>query len=258
MACLAGESLGQNLVAVGGTLVGGVQHGKFASLEDLPGWESAAKAPWKVHAPGQSPRKAKFGSVATDDEHCPGGGSIELNFASFPNPANVIVALQGTWNPFPRLPKSLGTENKTYQKVARDALATLGLSGVPVVLKSIDRIDLDGDGTEEVVLHTEAQGDVSSEGTAAYAYSVVIVRRLEKGKVIDRVIPNEGSAGNNAGRDVPETSRLTLEVAGFADLDGDGTLEILISEHGIDYGGDTVWKLGPTGPELLAHESCGA
>lgn len=257
-ACVATESFGQNLVAVGGTLMGGVQNGKLVELGKLSGWEAKAKAPWRVHAPGQAPRNGAFRQISKDEVHCGDGASVELKYDPFPADTKPEIALQGSWNPFPRLAKPQGTANQTYRTVIAETLTKLGLAKVPIDLGRIDRIDLDGDGTEEVVLQAQGTGPETKDGKLSHYYSLIVVRRLEKGKVVDHLLSTPQGEGSLSGKNMDWSSRMDLTLDGYADLDGDGTLEILVSEHGVDYGGDAVWKLGPNGPKLLAHESCGA
>ncbi|HNY29930.1 MAG TPA: hypothetical protein PKO15_03495 [Fibrobacteria bacterium] len=251
-------SFGQNLVAVDGTVMGGVRSGTWRGLSDLGGWSATAKGSWTLHAPGHKPQRAKPNSVEQDEEHCGEGGSVVFRSNPFPEDARPVVAVQGEWNPFPRSPKPQGTTNKTYQQVVRDVLAKNGLRDVPIAIGRMDRIDLDGDGTEEVVLHAQAEGTQTQDGKLSFFYSILVVRRLERGTVVDHILPQGGTAGTALGRDLDWSNRMDLTLDGYADLDGDGILEILVSEHAVDYGGNTAWKLGAKGLSILAHESCGA
>lgn len=249
---------GPQLVAIGGSLIGGVRSHRLLPLDSAGDWAKLARKPWTVSAPGLGPLSAKFKSLETDDEHCT-GGTMVLDQPKVPSEASPVVAIQGAWNVFPRVAKRTSSDQKVYRDVVAAILAKHGLADAKVVVDRIDRVDLDGDGTEEVVIHAEAAGRDSQDKETGlvshgFAYSVVILRRVVGGAVQDQLLEVPGSLGSQVRSD----AFVRTSIEGYADLDGDGSLEIILSENGVDYGGTAVWKLGSKGWSKIAHESCGA
>jgi len=134
-------------------------------------------------------------------------------------------------------------KNKRYRKIVAQALKVK-----TVRLLSLFRVDLEGDGVEEVLFRAtyKAKGTVRE----AVGYRKV----LGKGNVVTKVIKDSEGGGDSGG----------TYFAGVSDLNGDGFLEVLVTSSAGDNGmgnhsmaqfNFSLWQL--TGePKRLAGASC--
>ncbi|MHB0913396.1 MAG: hypothetical protein ACYC2Y_08115 [Armatimonadota bacterium] len=173
------------------------------------------------------------------------------------------IAIAGDWDAMPRKarPQSPGDLHVT---AVRSYLASKGLSS-QVHIDSVLRVDLEGDGTDEVLITAES---------AKYdpwfyrhgEYSVILLRKVEKGEVRTysvagdlHILPpgKEGTDRNGDGLDdgYPEQ----YSIYGLWDVNGDGTLEIALRRTcpRADAGGVSLYTLRKCRPELLAEEMIG-
>lgn len=60
----ATSSFGQDLVAFGSTVMGGVRGKQLVALDKLASWEAKARKAWTVHAPGQPSRSVSSAKLA--------------------------------------------------------------------------------------------------------------------------------------------------------------------------------------------------
>ena len=159
------------------------------------------------------------------------------------------LALNSDWNAMPRQAIALDTNHAAYRKILKDFLAQRGLPNATPQIMQLFKVDLDGDGADEVVI--VAQNLVAHNvGTITWAadkplsraadipnvaekgmYSLILVRKIVDGKV--REIPfYQFTASENRGlADAAWTPPLLHKVYQFADLDGDGTMEIVAGEN---------------------------
>jgi hypothetical protein len=106
------------------------------------------------------------------------------------------------------------------------------------------RVDLDGDGNEEVLLaatnYPSAEGSAPRAATAG-SYSFVALRRVIDGKVSKQILSGEFYRKAQDFNALPPNVH---EVAGILDLDGDGKMEIILNWQYYEGDGTTAWKLG--------------
>jgi hypothetical protein len=140
----------------------------------------------------------------------------------------------------PRVPRRvafLATDSPIYRKVVRDFLDGAGLRNAKVRLSMIVRADIDGDGTDEVLIEARSRDDldrVSSMGTGKGDYSLVLLRYVEKGS-------GKGQTLEFISRKRGETLELK-RVRGLADLDADGRMEIVTEGKGYEWTNGRLWS----------------
>ncbi len=108
--------------------------------------------------------------------------------------------------------------------------------GAPVQLEALWKVDLDGDGTEEVLF--EAEDPKSGRRTLG-------LRALR------------GDAVRTLSLWTTERDEPPLRLRGLADVDGDGTLELVRKEDGAQAPGLTAWSLSGEVPARADDERCG-
>jgi hypothetical protein len=133
-----------------------------------------------------------------------------------------------------------------------------------VKIDNILRIDLDGDGEEEVLIsatnYFRKDESVPMRSPAA-SYSMVLLRRVVTGKVETQLIVGEfypkayPKAAQEEGRfDAPNA----YKVIATLDLDGDGKMEAVIHSHYYEGGETTIYRFDPKKAEALLSVACGA
>ena len=165
--------------------------------------------------------------------------------------ATTWLSIRCPWDPMPRKAAALSPKNAAYQKAVEKYLAARGEAARPQIAQ-IFRVDLEGDGVDEVVI--SAMRLKNAQWSAADApehagmifraepgdYSLVLLRKIVAGKV--REIPVCGFFAGKNKDGLPPTMH---KVIGFADVDGDGVLEILTDSsyyEGYWYGVHAVQK----------------
>lgn len=147
-------------------------------------------------------------------------GGTFLNVDDFEKGVFVV----GLTPKFPRKVTKLGTTNKTYIDVAAAALKA-HKSTSKAALVAVYSVDLDGDGTQEVIIEGRSPGFTREQTMAndKSHNSLLIVRGIGKKGVQTHEIMVAG--GPNGAMDFGT-------IRSIVDLDGDGKMEIIAS---IDY-----------------------
>ncbi|MBV9469433.1 MAG: hypothetical protein JO316_01275 [Abitibacteriaceae bacterium] len=170
-------------------------------------------------------------------------------------------ALAAPWNALPRVPQVLNNRLAIYRQAVRQVLRQHGLSHSPVQIQQILRVDLDGDGTPEVLIsatryyhypHSAAPHAITPDARAG-DYSFVLMRKVVAGKVHTTLL--EGEFYPTA-KKFNAPNEFTLK--GVLDVDGDGKMEVLVS--GRYYEGDetTIYRAQGDKMQAVLNEGCGA
>lgn len=159
---------------------------------------------------------------AAIEDVCPDTLSVSLS----PKPEKGVIALAAPWNALPRKPRLTDATQKVYVDAVRDFLKGRGIKDPKVKIKSIIRVDLDGDGEDEVLISATnyfSEDESMSSNVAKGSYSTVLLRRVVNGKVRTQMI---------AGEFYPKAKQFVapneFEASAALDLNGDGKLEIVV------------------------------
>jgi hypothetical protein len=149
------------------------------------------------------------------------------------------IAVAGVAEPRPRPVQQFDTGSDVYRQAAADAAAGLGAT-TPPTLTQVLRADLDGSGTQEVVVAAEHLSDPDDLSPSAGDWSIVFLRRVAGNAVATDVL-----ASSVVGGDSEALER--IQVATLADLNGDGTMEVAL--HGRSSSGEwtSIHALGSDG-----------
>jgi hypothetical protein len=211
-----------------GGLIGGVRSGKFLDAKTtaaaLKGGENYSLYGLLI---GKEEGEMTGSKPKNDQDVC-----TDFYYVEMEPKADTGVALGDgyRWNPVPRVPKSLSLTDKAYIKIASDFLKLKGIAKPEVKLTQLYRIDLEGDGQEEVVLSATRYSGDNSAAAAKNDYSFTMVRKIVAGKV-KNILLNGDFITKGFDFGAPNT----YEVSAVLDLNGDGKMEIVA--HGSYYEG---------------------
>ena len=158
-----------------------------------------------------------------------------LTVSLSPKPDKGVIALAAPWNALPRKPRIADTTQQVYVDAVRDFLKTKGIAQPTVKIDNIVRVDLHGDGEEEVLIsatnYFRKDESVPMRSPAA-SYSMVLLRRVVAGKLETQFVVGEfypkayPKAAQEEGRfNAPNA----YKVIAVLDLDGDGKLEVVVA-----------------------------
>jgi hypothetical protein len=181
---------------------------------------------------------------------CPNRFTVELQPQI--DRQNTIGIGSGATHPLqPRPIAQLDLTSADYDDAISAALNVVGLSNATIGLVQGFQIDIDGDGTQEVVLTAEHRADGADHITAsakAGDYSAVMIVKDGKASLLAYEIQT---------KDVEFGAPLEFRVVGVADLNGDSRMELVISSSYYEGTTTTVYDLLPEGPREAISTGCG-
>ena len=207
---------------------------------------------FRVYGLDREMSAAKAGKPETMSEPCPDTWSVKLS----PAQEKGVIALSAAWNALPRKPRAADVTQPVYVEAVRAFLEGHGLKDPKVKITQILRIDLEGDGEEEVLIsatnYPEKYDGVSARAPAG-SYSIVLLRRVVGGKVKTEVV--EGEVYPQA-KEFSAPNR--YRVLAVLDLDGDGKMEVIVDSQYYEGGATTIYRCTPAKIEELLSTGCGA
>ena len=242
-----------------GFLFGAISDGKWIKADEtakLIGDETT----YEVYGLTQALGDAKGDKPKPADPPCEDTLLISLSSET----ENGVIAIAAPWNALPRKPQVIDPTQKIYVDAVRDFLKTKGIDQPKVKIDNIVRVDLDGDGEQEVLIgatnYFRKDESVPMRSPAA-SYSMVLLRRVVAGKVQTQLIVGEfypkayPKAKQEEGSfDAPNA----YKVIATLDLDGDGKMEVVIHSHYYEGGETTINRCDPKKVEVLLSVACGA
>lgn len=195
---------------------------------------------------------ATGGKPKSAGEPCVDVTEVTLN----PTQKSGALAVGGNGNAMPRVPHTEDPTQNVYVETVRDFLVARGLKSPEVKITQILRIDLDGDGEDEVLISgtnfftkDSAVPNEASEGS----YSFVLVRRVVAEKVETKMLAGNFFPGEKS-KELP----MSYRVLAVLDLTGEGVMEVVV--RGAYYEGmsDTVFRCTAKKIETLLEVGCGA
>lgn len=247
----------------GATLLGVWNSGRWSSgpaaARLLRGGE-----PYRVQGLTGAATSARGTRPKSFDEPCPDTFGLTLTPRP-PAAPGFLVATSAALGARPRSVRVTTTRDPVYLAAVRDQLVRRGLRSPEVEAVRVTRVDLDGNGTDEVFVEA---GRFKGGQSNLYPppsgepgdYSVLLLRQLVGGRVRTSVLgayvvtkPSASDSGE------PPPLATLYALAGIADLNGDGRLEVLT--FNAYYEGYTVtaseWTPGGGLKERL-EAGCGA
>src|SRR2546429_9377064 len=209
-----------------GYLFGAASNGKWIKADE------AAKAlpdetTYQVYGLNQSLSEAKRSKPKpSEGDVC----SDVLTVSLSPKPEKGVIALAAPWNALPRKPRIADRTQQVYVDAVRDFLITKGIEQPKVKIDKVLRVDLDGDGEDEVLISATnyfSKDDSVPMRSPAGSYSMVLLRRVVSEKIETQLV--EGEFHPKTYTKTPEFDAPNVyKVIAVLDLDGDGQMEIVV------------------------------
>ena len=139
-------------------------------------------------------------------------------------PYDFPIGVSGTWDLFPQAVEVLATENQTYKDITRELIAEFGIDDPDPQLLQVLRVDLEGDGVDEVLVVAERLQAGGLAGAQAGDYSIVYLRKVI-GNEVQQLVLHHSTLQNLAPDEFGYLE--AFRVPTVADLDGDGQMEIV-------------------------------
>lgn len=172
-----------------------------------------------------------------------------------PLATNQTLAIGGKGDFLPRTPVEVNTDNAVYQQAVTEWLQAQGIAQPDVQITRIVRIDLEGDGAEEVFISATrylGTADIPHPSAAVGDYSLVIMRKLIDGAVETFAIDAEY---------YPATAEFVRPsrygVIAMLDLNGDGRMEVVVDRIFFEGSGTSVYSIDGDQIQEVIAASCG-
>jgi hypothetical protein len=245
----AAQAIHPVLDVKGGYLLGARVNGAWRDGQTVARQVRAGRR-YRVFGPAAELGVATGAGAVSMDEPCPETFGVELR----PARGAGEIAVDGAWNVVPRRVTRLSQAAADgYRDAVRQILAQHGIrTPVPRVTGAV-RVDLDGDGTEEVIVSAHRQTGNGSFTVGSGDYSVVFVRKLVNGAVRTLMLDEEYHP-----RARSETTPNEFTIVGAYDLDGDGASEVVTRGRYYEGGWTTVYRIRSLAAQKLVSAGCGA
>jgi hypothetical protein len=243
-----------------GYFFGAVSGGKWLKAEESAK-SAKANTNYQIYSLTSKVGDAKGGKPKpAEEEAC----SDVLTVSFSPKPEQGVIALAASWNALPRKVQILDATQDVYVDAVRDFLETKGIDNPKVKIESSLRVDLDGDGEEEVLISATNYFQ-KDEGppmrSPAGSYSMVLLRRVVAGKVEAQLVEGEfypKAYQNGTDDDASFNAPNAYKVIAVLDLDGDGKMEVVVASQYYEGGATTIYRCDPKKIKALLSVSCGA
>ena len=150
-----------------------------------------------------------------------------------------VIAISGASpDDQPRRPRMQALNQEIYQRVAAGLLKSKGLNIQRAKLTQLMRVDLNGDGVEEVLMAARSRPDYGRTPQEKKGdYSLLAIRYVDNGVVRARILDY-----NISKRDLTFSAPGYFEFLSCVDIDGDGAMEIIGANGYYEGNGFEVWK----------------
>ncbi|GAA5512604.1 hypothetical protein Dcar01_01320 [Deinococcus carri] len=164
---------------------------------------------------------------------------------------------------WPRPVLNLPTTNAVYRDIVRAELVKRGLKNPQVHLTGLTRVDLNGDGRAEVIVEAahfaERSGLYPPPVGQPGDYSLLLLREVVRGRVVTTVLGEHVAPLKpwTPGDPEPMPMALLYRLAGVADLNGDGRMELVTFGAYYEGYGLDVREWTPGGWKTRLEGGCG-
>jgi hypothetical protein len=245
-----------------GYFFGGSENGKWIKA-DKAAKSTAKKTTYQVYGLTEQAGQVTADKPKSVEEPCPDTLTVSLSS----KPKEGVIGLAAPWNALPRKPVIADATQSVYVEAVRDFLKARRVIDPQVRITRILRVDLDGDGEEEVLISATNYftNDKSNDTSAAPlpeapieapkpgSYSIVILRCLVDGNVQTKLVAGEVYAKSDE-----SVAPNVYNLAAVLDLNGDGKLEVIVHSFYYEGGQTTIYRCQPDKIQEVLSVECGA
>ena len=219
----------------GGCLLGGKMNDRWLKPKEMAGLLNGGER-YRLYS------MTRFIGTASGSKPEKGGRAFPdyvVKMAPLPAGPKEVLAIGGQWNALPRVPRLASTGQQVHKEAVADFLRRKGMKNPEVKITQVIRIDLDGDGVEEVLITADTYAkQLYRHLQKKDSYSIVLLRKLIHGKVETLVI-EEDYTPSTLKYGVP----MRFWVGAVLDVDGDGVMEIVLHAMYYEGGGTSVHRV---------------
>ena len=236
-------------VLVGGLLVGGLDHGLWTFYEefykskavDFDGFIYDVYVDGELigQAEGELPESFLTGEPIDPEGDLSHLSDINLHDENGQN-VEYDIAISADWDLFPREYAEQSEDTEEYQTLMEDLLTEEGLSDPVTALRQVVTVDLDGDGTGEVLISSDSTPDDQYDKPEKGDNALLVLRKLIDGQPADQIVASNIMVRDPIS-DFPYRDAYTVESC--ADLDGDGILEVVVKRSQYEGSIYSIYKL---------------
>lgn len=233
-----------------GFLIGSARKGEWLSGKEAARVLRGGEV-YRLYSAKEAKGSVKGGKPKSAEEPCP-----DVFVVPFEGARDASIGIAAEWNALPRTPVFASTTQPAYLAASREFLQSKGIKNPDVKITQVIRIDLEGDGTDEVLVSATnyfSKDDTVPSEAQAGSYSFVLLRREVKGGVKTSLV-----AGEFYPKAKTFNAPASYKVLAILDCDGDGTMEVIVEAGYYEGGWTTVYRCSPQKIEEVASVACGA
>lgn len=165
----------------------------------------------------------------------------------------LAIGSNANWKPMPRIPKRIAASSASYKHAVAAFLKKTGVKKPIAKITQGFKIDLDGDGQDEVLISATNVSDKFFTRLNPGDYSLVLLGTVTKVGVVYFMV--DGNIYNPGQDDSGPPQR--YEITGIADLNGDGKMEVVIYAEYYEGAGSAAFELRSGKLEMIKQIQTG-
>jgi len=232
-----------------GGLIGGVKNGQFTNAETTFKGMKAEQEYGIIDLANGKSQDDLIIKISEPDVPCEDFYFISTELQTR---TGIAVGNNASWNTLPRTVTNMSLNDKTYLNIVSGILKSKGLTRAIARIEQAVKIDLEGDGVDEVLIAANSYSENISPSAKIGDYSFVLLRKIVKGKVQNIMISEEYIKKN-----IDFGAPSQFEISAIADLNGDGKMEIVVYGEYYEGSGATVYEMKGNKPTNVLETGCG-
>ena len=162
-----------------------------------------------------------------------------------------VVGISADWQIQPRTPLEVSVDQVVYKQALAAWLVAQAPSQPIVAINKIWRVDLEGNGSEEVLLNATHFAESTGHHVEARDYSVIFLRTVIGNEVVTKTI-----IGDFYAEAMEFRYPLTYILEFVGDLNGDGKMEVVVGVSGWERSGVMIYEIDLDQVKLVLNVLC--